>query len=337
MKKDILKKILRVLEGSKKIVLIPHKNPDGDALGSSLSLYFFLNRLRHKTFIISPNDYPSFLEWMPGQNNILKFTRDLYKSKQIIESADVIFTLDFNDLSRVDELKNFILKSKAVKIMIDHHENPSDYAQIILSDSSIGSTCEIVYDLISNLNEKLIDQKIATCLYTGIMTDSGSFRFPSTSAKTHMIISKLIEKGVNHSEIHGKIYDSFSFERIQLLGAALANMKKINKLPVVYIKLSQKELNEFNFKKGDSEGFVNYGLSIKGIKLSVIMIENEKDNIIKMSFRSKGNFDVNKFAKVFFQGGGHINAAGGISNLSIEETEFYFINSIRKFKSQLNV
>ena len=336
MKKDLLEEFAQVLSGSKNIVIIPHKNPDGDALGSTLALNFFLNQSGHKSHLVSPNDYPSFLDWMPGQNEIIKFSHQAKESRELIASADLIFTLDFNDLSRIDGLESHVMESKAPKIMIDHHENPSDYAQIVYTDPGIGSTCEMVYNLLSKLNEDLIDHHIATCLYTGIMTDSGSFRFPSTTAKTHQIVSKLIEKGAKHSEIHQNIYDSFTFDRIQLLGTALNNLKKIENLPVVYITLSQKELSQNNFKKGDTEGFVNYGLSLRGIILAVIMIENDQEKIIKMSFRSKGGFDVNQFAKKYFNGGGHINAAGGISQLTLAQTESDFLSAIEAIKTQFD-
>lgn len=336
MKKELIIAFDEVLSNSKKIIIIPHKNPDGDALGSTLSLNFFLNKIGHKSHIISPNDYPDFLKWMPGQEEIIKFTHNEKRSKVLIESADLIFTLDFNNLSRIDELEPLVEKSKAIKIMIDHHENPSKYAQISYSEPSIGSTCEMIFNLLSALNKNLIDEKIATCLYTGIMTDSGSFRFPSTTGKTHKIISNLIEKGANNSEVHQRIYDSYTLDRMQLLGTALSNLKKIDSLPVVYITLSQEELNQNNFKKGDTEGFVNYGLNLKGILFTVIMIENEQDKIIKMSFRSKGSFDVNQFAKKYFNGGGHVNAAGGISHFSLKETESKFLSAVEKIKIQLN-
>jgi len=332
MRKKIIEAFNEVLRSTKKIIIIPHKNPDGDAIGSSLSLNFFLNKIGHKSQIISPNNYPDFLKWMPGQDEIINFSHETRRSKTLIQSADLIFTLDFNNLSRIEELEPFVKNSKAIKIMIDHHENPANYAQISYSDSSIGSTCEMIFNLIYGLNKALIDEKIANCLYTGIMTDSGSFRFPSTTAKTHQVISKLIEKGANHSEIHQHIYDSYSLNRMKLLGTALINLKKIDSLPVVYMTLSQEELNQNNFKKGDTEGFVNYGLNLKGILFTVIMIENEQDKIIKMSFRSKGEFDVNQFAKKYFNGGGHVNAAGGISRLSLRETESKFLSVLEKIK-----
>jgi len=191
--------------------------------------------------------------------------------------------------------------------------------------------------LISGLDRNQIDVTIATCLYTGIMTDTGSFRFPSTTAKTHQVVSILIEEGAQPHLIHQKIYDTYSFSRLQLLGTALHNIKKINGIPVVYITLSQKELNKNKFQKGDTEGFVNYGLSLRDVSLAVIMIENETEKIIKMSFRSKGSFDVNHFAKKYFNGGGHVNAAGGVSYLTLNETVDQFLKAIAYEKSQFNI
>ena len=335
MKKQLLEEFIQILNTSKKVVIIPHKNPDGDALGSTLALNFFLNKTGHQSSLISPNEYPDFLNWLPGQEGILKHTTETNKAVELIKAADLIFTLDFNSLGRVELLEPHINASSAKKIMIDHHQEPSDYADIMYSDLNIGSTCEMVYNLISQLDAAQIDQKIATCLYTGIMTDSGSFRFPSTTSKTHHVIAELINKGANHSEIHQNIYDTFTFDRLRLLGTALTNLKKIKELPVVYITISQEELNKNNFKKGDTEGFVNYGLSLVGISMAVIMIENEQEQIIKMSFRSKGAFSVNDFAKTYFNGGGHHNAAGGASKLSLSETESKFINSISKVKNLL--
>ena len=335
MKKKLVEEFTQILKKSKKAVIIPHKNPDGDALGSALALNFFLNKTGHQSQVISPNEYPDFLKWLPGQKGVLKYSTEADKAVELMEGADLIFTLDFNSLGRVEMLESYINASDAKKIMIDHHEEPSDYADIMYSDSNIGSTCEMIYNLISQLHRTQIDQKIATCLYTGIMTDSGSFRFPSTTSKTHHIIAELIDKGANHTEIHQNIYDTFSFDRLRLLGRALTNLKKIDELPVVYIKISQKELNKNNFKKGDTEGFVNYGLSLVGISMAVIMIENEQEHIIKMSFRSKGAFSVNDFARTYFNGGGHHNAAGGLSKLSLSETESKFIDSISKVKNLL--
>jgi phosphoesterase RecJ-like protein len=326
-----------LLSNPKKTVIIPHKNPDGDALGSCLALQSFLTKLGHDAIVISPNEYPEFLCWMPNQEEIIKFSKSPDQSHALINDADIVFTLDFNQLNRIDYMSSIVSNCPAKKVMIDHHENPGDYAALTYSEPDRGSTCEMVFELIYALDASLIDASIATCLYTGMMTDSGSFRFPSTTARTHQIISILIEKGAQPHAIHQKIYDTFTFNRLQLLGVALSNMKKIEGLPVVYITLSQKELDDNQFKKGDTEGFVNYGLSLLGIKLAVIMIENKSESIIKISFRSKGSFDVNQFAKKYFNGGGHINSAGGLSSTSLENTVTHFRNSIENEKDQFHV
>ena len=332
MDQQLLGELQLALSGSKKIVIIPHKNPDGDALGSSLALNYFLNKTGHYSIVIAPNEYPEFLDWMPNQEKVIKFSKATGKSTQCILEADIIFTLDFNQLNRIDEMAAYVDQSNAKIIMIDHHEHPGDYASITYSDSNKGSTCEMIFEVIDRLDKEQIDAQIATCLYTGIMTDTGSFRFQSTTARTHEIISVLIQKGAKPNIIHQKIYDTYSLNRLKLLGTALNNLKKIDELPVVYITISQKELNKNKFKKGDTEGFVNYGLSLLEISLSVIMIENDTEKVIKMSFRSKGTFDVNQFAKTYFNGGGHKNAAGGISKLSLDETVANFLNAVNKEK-----
>ena len=239
MDKQLLEEFKKALITQKKIVIIPHKNPDGDALGGSLALQAFLTKTGHNSQIISPNEYPEFLDWMPGQKKIKKFSDALDESILTIESADIIFTLDFNQLSRIDHLGPFVEKSNALKIMIDHHEHPGDYASITFSDSTKGSTCEMVYELISHLDRDQMDEAIASCLYTGIMTVTGSFRFPSTTARTHQVVSKLIENGAQPHLINQKIYDTNSINRLRLLGTALKNLKKIDSTPVVYITLSQ--------------------------------------------------------------------------------------------------
>ena len=254
--------------------------------------------------------------------------------RQKINAATLIFTLDFNNLSRIGDLEPLIKNSKATKIMIDHHESPSDYATLMYSDPSMSSTCEMVYHLINKLNKNAFTSEISNCLYTGIMTDTGSFRYPATTPKTHKAIAHLIEAGASSSNIHEKIYDSASFSRLKLLGITLSNMKKIQNLPIVYMTLSQEELNTCNYKKGDTEGFVNYGLSLEGILFSCIMIENQQEGILKMSFRSQGNFSVNNFARIYFNGGGHHNAAGGMSKESIKETVIRFEKAIKEVANQ---
>ena len=308
------------LETPQKAVILPHKNPDGDALGSTLALFHYLIQNKHEAVVISPNDYPGFLNWLPGQDQILKYNRSPKDVRHKIDSATLIFTLDFNNLSRIGDLEPLIEKSTADKIMIDHHESPDEYASLMYSDVNMSSTCEMVYNLIDALNSEAFTSDIAKCLYTGIMTDTGSFRYPATTPTTHRVIARLIEVGASITEIHQNIYDNSSFSRLKLLGVTLSNLKKITNLPIVFMTITQEELNSCDYKKGDTVGFVNYGLSLEGIVFSCVMIENESEGIIKMSFRSQGEFSVNDFARAYFNGGGHHNAAGGMSADSMKET-----------------
>lgn len=337
MTKDHILHIKQLLSKPKNIVIIPHKNPDGDAVGASLGLYHYLLKQQHLVNVIAPNDYPDFLKWMPSEASILKYDNETEKGNALIENADLIFTLDFNALNRIGDMEIPVSNSKAIKIMIDHHQEPDDYAKFIYSDVSMSSTCEMVYNFLEMMGEtKLIDANIATCLYTGIMTDTGSFKFSCTTTQTHKIIGTLIEKGANNAQIHSNIYDTYSFNQLQLLGCALKNLKVLPEYNTAYITLSQEELNTFNFKKGDTEGFVNYGLALQGILFSVIFIENSQEGIVKISLRSKGDFSVNEFAKTHFEGGGHINAAGGKSDLNLSQTIEKFISILPNYKNVLN-
>jgi len=332
-----LARVKRLLSSQKKIVIVSHKNPDGDAIGSSLGLYHFLIKLNHEVNVIMPNDYPDFLKWMPNQNIIMDFENDSDLAKRLIEDSDIIFTLDFNSLERAGDMESSLKSSKAIKIMIDHHQQPEDYADYQYSDVSICSTSQMVYHFISMLNmDDLTDYKIGTCLYTGIMTDTGSFSFASTTSTTHRVVADLIDKGVNNSIIHNHVYDTNSYNRLQLLGRALSNLIVLPKLKTAYITLSQRELNKYNFRKGDTEGVVNYALSLEDIVLAAIFIEHKKEGIVKISFRSNGDFSVNEFARTHFNGGGHTNAAGGKSNLPLTETVEKFISILPNYKKDLN-
>lgn len=329
--------IKHLLSQPKQIVIVPHKNPDGDAIGSCLGLYHYLIKLNHSVIVIAPNDYPDFLKWMPDENTVLKYENEKEHCDELITNSDIIFTLDFNDLSRTGGMENALRESKSIKIMIDHHQQPKDYAAYMYSDVSMSSTSEMAYHFIDKLNDLgKIDVNIATCLYTGIMTDTGSFKFASTTSTTHRVIANLIEKGANNAEIHNEIYDTNSYERMQLLGCALNNLKVIPEARTAYITLSQDELNKFNFKKGDTEGFVNYALSLENIIVAAIFIEDYKENMIKISLRSKGDFSVNELSRLHFNGGGHTNAAGGRSDLSLKETVDKFISILPSYYKALN-
>ena len=326
MNESEIDKIKRLLSDKRKIVIIPHKNPDGDAIGSSTALKYYLDNFNHDVDIISPNQFPEFLKCM-DPNNIIKIFDENEKYSQKIIDAELIFTLDFNNLVRISGMKEYVEKSNAKIIMIDHHEEPSNYADFMYSEPKMSSTCEMIYHFIEKMGDvDKIDKNISRSLYAGIMTDTGSFKFPSTTELTHLVISNLLKTGISHSDIHNHIYDNNKFERVQLLSFALSKIKIIENLNTCYISLSQKELNKFNYEKGDTEGIVNYGLSIKNIKFAVIFMENSNDNVIRISLRSRGDFDVNQFSKNIFGGGGHKNAAGAISKKSLDNTINYFLD-----------
>ncbi len=327
-----LHQLAQWLETPSKMVIIPHKNPDGDAMGSALAWQNVMRQLGHAATVLAPNAYPTFLHWMPGHEDVIIYENAQKKGNKLIAEADFIFTLDFNTLKRIDDMGDRVTKSKAKKIMIDHHQEPDNYADLIFSEPTIGSTCELVYQIIDRLGKKnCINKEVATCIYTGILTDTGSFKFPSVTSSTHRSVAELMDCGVNHSYIHEKIKDTARPDRLKLLGIALRNMVFLNDVNTAYITLCQDELDECNFQKGDTEGFVNYGLSVSGIQIAVIMVEYRHEDVVKLSFRSKGNLAVNTFAKTFFDGGGHINAAGGVSKRSLKQTESYFIDSLRAF------
>ena len=337
MNKQDLSSIKQLLSTKKKIVIVPHKNPDGDAIGSTLGLYHYLLKGNHQVSVLTPNDYPSFLKWIPGNDTILKYDSQTAPCDDLIENADIIFTLDFNAFHRTGNMETSLSKSQALKIMIDHHQAPDDYAAYMYSDVSMSSTCEMVYHFITMLgDESRINATIATCLYVGIMTDTGSFRFRSTTSTTHRIVANLIEKGADNSNIHNNVYDTNSYERLQLLGCALTNLRVIPESGAAYITLSQEELNRYNYKKGDTEGVVNYALSLEGVVLAAIFIEDKKEGIIKISLRSKGDFSVNEMSRAHFNGGGHTNAAGGRSHLSLSDTVDKFISILPSYNKALN-
>ena len=315
----------KLLSIAKKVVIIPHRNPDGDAMGSTLGLYHYLKNKGIAATVLSPNEFPDFLAWLPGADMVKLYERDKIASKAILEEADLIFTLDFNAFHRTGEMEQELITLQTPFILIDHHEAPANYAAVTFSDTQYGSTCEMIFDFIEALDDSsFVDKTIATCLYTGIVTDSGSFKFPKTTGKTHRIVAQLIDLGVENSQIHNSLFNNSSYESLQLLGRALQNMKVLKNHKTSYITLSQAELDRFHFKKGDTEGIVNYGLSIKGIIFTAIFIENKEEGIIKISLRSIGDFDVNQLARTHFHGGGHKNAAGGKSYLSMKETIQFF-------------
>lgn len=337
MRKNKIAGLKNQIHINSKVSIIGHKNPDGDALGSTLGLSLFLKELGISSQVIMPNSFPDFLKWLPSVDNVLCYDSNKAECEKILQDSDIVFTLDFNHLGRTGDLGEFLEKLKATFVMIDHHQEPSDYADFMLVDTSIASTCELVHEFITTeYSEINLTAEVASCLYTGIMTDTGSFRFPSTTSKTHRIIADLIDAGANNSQIHQNTFDNNAVSRLHLLGKALQNLKVLEELNTAYIYLSQEDLNSNKFKKGDTEGFVNYALSLKGIKFAVIFIEHKAENIIKISFRSIGDFDVNTFARNHYDGGGHKNAAGGKSDLDLNSTLVEFENILNTYKEALS-
>jgi phosphoesterase RecJ-like protein len=317
------------LSTPRKIVITTHASPDADALGSSLGFYHFLKNRGHDVVVVTPTDYPEFLHWMAGNNEVLVY-QDA-KSKEIqnlFATADLVCCLDFSSLNRIKKLGEMVEKSPAKKMLIDHHLNPETFADFQLWDNHAAATAELVFDLILLLDGRSeINIPIAEALYAGIMTDTGSFKHGSTSAKIHRTVADLMDVGANVTKISRLIYDTHSLNRLRFIGYALMEKLTVDtEYQVAYFVISQEEHNRFHLKSGDTEGLVNYALSISGVLVAAILME--KDDEVKMSFRSVGNYAVNNFAAAYVNGGGHKNASGGISDLGLEAT-------IDKFKSLL--
>jgi phosphoesterase RecJ-like protein len=319
-----------------KAVITCHQKPDGDAMGSSLALFHFLNQLGHDVKVISPTNWAQFLEWMPGIDQVIDFEQNKTDCTQIVNDADYVFCLDFNILHRTKHLEPVILASKSIKILIDHHQQPDTPSfGFGISDVKMSSTCEMIYDfIVQSGHSNLLNIDIATCLYTGLMTDTGSFRFPSTTASVHKIVAHLKELGLQHAKIHENIYDQGSEARLKFMGNAfLYRMQVFPEYNTAIMAIPKADIYKFDLKTGDTEGLVNYLLSIQGVRLAAIVIDREEER--KWSFRSKGIFDVNIFARNHFEGGGHANAAGGRSSKSVDETANDFIKLLPDYKTQL--
>ncbi|TDO23610.1 DHH family phosphoesterase [Sediminibacterium goheungense] len=319
-----------------KAVITMHQKPDGDAMGSTLGLYHFLKALGHDVTVISPTNWASFLNWMPGVDKVMDFEQQRHAATDLIHQADVIFCLDFNVLHRTKHMEQVLTEATCTKILIDHHQQPQEEAFAYgISDTSKSSTCEMVYDFImASGHGSLLNIDMAECLYTGLMTDTGSFRFPATTASVHRMVAHLKELGLNHTRVHDFIYDSFLENRLRFIGHALLNrMEVLYEYNTSLMYITKADLHKFDIKTGDTEGLVNYLLTIQGIKLGAIVIDRDEER--KWSFRSKGDFDVNTFAREHFEGGGHKNAAGGRSSKGLEATLKDFKEIIKQYHNQL--
>lgn len=325
-------KIKEFADQAQSIVITSHKSPDGDSIGSSLALYHVLKNLGKQVQVVHPDPAPEFLHWVPGQEYIVDFETKSEEAISILQTADLIFCLDYNEPSRVgDPMQEYLVASQAVKVMIDHHLHPADFCQVVISETAACSTCELVYNWLKDINcLNELDEVSGTCIYLGIMTDTGSFRFPSVSASTHEIIADLIRRGVKHYLVHEAVFDTNTVDRIKLRGYALSEkLVCLSEIHVAYAALSEAELKKYNYQKGDTEGLVNQILGIQGIKMAVLFVE--KDGKVKISFRAKGDYFVNELAKTHFDGGGHAYASGGISSQSLEKTVEKFVTFVKDF------
>ncbi len=324
------------LKSPKNIVITTHHKPDGDAMGSSLGLYAYLIQKGHNVRVITPSDYPVFLHWLPNNSQVLVFPDSVAQSQSIVAQADLVFCLDFNTLSRIHELGDSIRQSSAKKIMIDHHLEPEGFDDFRYWDTKACATAQLVYEFISKeLNDvKAINADVATCLYTGIMTDSGSFRFPSATSKVYRIAADLMDLGADNAKIHQQVFDNVSENRLKFLGYCLSS--KLEILPTHHtaiISVSKEELEHYHVETGDTEGIVNYALSLSGIKLAAFIVERK--DVVKLSLRSIGDFPANEICKNYFNGGGHRNAAGGNSSLSLEDTVARFKSVLPQYETLL--
>ncbi|MFZ4059364.1 MAG: DHH family phosphoesterase [Ferruginibacter sp.] len=332
-----IENIFPLLETPQKVVITTHQKPDGDAMGSSLGLYHFLTLKGHDVTVISPTNWADFLAWMPGTQFVLDYEAQTAAANAKIEAANYLFCLDFNTLSRTKRMEEALAAAKGTRVLIDHHREPqTEMFGFGISDTSKSSTCEMVYDfIIAAGGDAIIDQNIAQSLYTGVMTDTGSFRFPITSANVHRMVARLMETGIDHSAIHESLFDNFLEGRLRFIGHVLANrMEVFYEYNTVLIAIPQADLIKFNVKTGDTEGLVNYPLSIKGIKLAAIIIDRGEER--KSSFRSKEGFDVNTFARTYFNGGGHFNAAGGQNREPFDFVVKLFVEAMKANQDQLS-
>src|SRR5690606_21291206 len=309
------KENLALLKTPRHIVITTHHKPDGDALGSSLGLYHWLKKQGHTVSVILSSDFPTFLDWMPGRKDVIFYPKHPDVGQALFDQAEIIFCLDYSALSRTNILEAVIRDAKGQKWMIDHHLDPEDFADLVYWDSNAAATAQLVYTFLTEVlpHEEPIDADIATCLYAGIMTDTGSFRFRSTTSAVHHIIASLIDAGARNWEIHEHIYNSSTEKRLKFLGYCLLNcLEVIPDYNTALFAVSKEDLTQFDITTGDTEGLVNYALSIKGIRLAALIVD--RTELIKLSLRSIGEIPCNEICKKYFNGGGHLNASGGSSS-----------------------
>ena len=329
---DQLKEISECIQNARCIAITTHRNPDGDAMGSTLGLFHFLkSNYSAEVHIALPDPAPDYLDFLPGCSSTINFKQHPNQCAEVFQKCDVLFCLDFNHPSRTADLELLVSKAaqRACSIMIDHHPQPLEFVNYLGSDTTASSTCELIYRFSVQLGMNEIPSvEIATCIYTGIMTDTGSFRFSVTRPETHHTASNLLKSGIRHWEIHEKIFNRNSLSKLRLWGYALnSKLDWLREYKSAVIVLSASELNDFDYEEGDLEGLVNYALSISGVKMGVLM--SERNNQVRISFRSVGDFSVNKFARDNFDGGGHVNAAGAVYNGTLDDAKNYLYQKIK--------
>jgi len=334
--KQLINNLEQLIKTSKKtIVLIPHTNPDGDAMGSVLGLWRVLNNAGLNVKVVSPTKYPEFYHWLDGHEKVIIFSHHPKQAARAIDDSDLLICMDFNQLSRLGDMKPLVENFKGKKVLIDHHPYPGNFADLVISDVTCSSTAELIFSVLQSTDfASYVDRDAATSFFTGIMTDTGSFDFNVSDPRTFETVAQLTRLGINQLDIHSKVYDNYSENRMRLLGFCLSNrMKVYPEYHAASMYISLEDQKAFNFVTGDNEGFVNMPLSIKGVIFSVLFTEKEK--YIKVSFRSKGQFAVNEVSEKYFNGGGHRNAAGGELYASLSDTISQFENILPEFKEKI--
>jgi bifunctional oligoribonuclease and PAP phosphatase NrnA len=330
-----IEKAHSLIQQARNILIVTHKSPDGDAIGSSLAMKHYLSAKGKQARVMVPDLFPDFLKWMPGAGEIAVFDQDIPSNQRLISEIDLLILLDFNTINRTGDLAEHLPIERVPVVLIDHHRLPGDFPTVLFSDPEYCSTAQMIYDFVlASCDEALITVSMAECLYCGLMTDTGSFRFPSVTAETHRMAAALLDTGLDHYKIHRAVYDTNMPERLQMLGYALS--EKLEVMPEYHaavISMSLAELVRFNHRPGDTEGLVNYGLSIDGVRFSAFF--REGNNEVRCSFRSAGSFDCNQFARAHFNGGGHVNAAGGNFSLPVENAVAHFKEVLPQYISQL--
>jgi len=334
---ELIKQLEQLLKSSSKsIVLVPHMHPDGDAMGSVLGLWRVLQNYGLKVKVVSPTKYPEFYHWMDGHDQVTIYSHHPKQAARIIEESDLLICMDFNQLSRLGDMKPLVENYQGKKVLIDHHPNPGNFTDLVFSDVTCSSTAELIFSMLQSTDfNSFVDRNAATSFFTGIMTDTGSFDFNVSDPRTFEAVAELTRLGIDQLDIHSRVYDNYSVDRMKLMGFCISNRMTVYPqyhAAVMYITLEDQKA--FNFKTGDNEGFVNMPLSIKGVVFSALF--TEKDKYTKVSFRSKGEFAVNEVSEKYFNGGGHRNAAGGELYASLQETLALFEKLLPEFEEKIN-